>query len=129
MVTDAFNLTWNYHLSYLFPPFSLISLCLKKIQRDQAERILISPVWKSRPWYRILLSMLSNQPLTVTSVPISSSAPRNKQDSHLLYPKVFQTSCMESFRQRLQGQGFPQEVSEILLSSWRKSTARQYKSA
>ena len=23
VATDAFNLTWNYHLSYLFPPFSL----------------------------------------------------------------------------------------------------------
>ena len=46
---DAFNLTRNYHLSYLFPPFSLIHLCLKKIQRDQAECIFIAPVWKSRP--------------------------------------------------------------------------------
>ena len=63
VATDAFNLTWNYHLSYLFPAFSLILLCLKKIQRDQAECILIAPVWKSRPWYPILLSMLSYQPL------------------------------------------------------------------
>ena len=60
---------------------------------------------------------------------LNSSAPRNEQDSHLLYPKVFQTSCIENFRQRLQGQGFPQEVSDILLSSWKKSTARQYESA
>ena len=66
---------------------------------------------------------------TVSSVPISSSTPRNEQDSHLLYPKVFPTSCMESFRQILQGQRFPQEVSDILLSSWRKSTERQYESA
>ena len=29
VATNAFNLTWNYHLSYLFPPFSLIPLCLK----------------------------------------------------------------------------------------------------
>ena len=43
---------------------------------------------------------------TVTSVPISSSAPRNEQNSHILYPNVFQTSCMENFRQVLQGQGF-----------------------
>ena len=57
--------------------------------------------------------------------PISSSTPRNEQNSHLLYPKVFQTSCMENFRQRLQGQGFPHNVSNILLSSWRKSAARQ----
>ena len=67
--------------------------------------------------------------LTVTSVPISSLTPRNEEDSQLLYPKVFQTSCMENFRQRLQGQGFPQEVSDILLSSWKKSTARQYEGA
>ena len=66
---------------------------------------------------------------TVTSVPISSSAPRYEEDSHLLYPKVFQSSCMENFRQRLQGQGFPEEVPDILLSSWRQSTARQYESA
>ena len=49
VATDAFNLTWNYLLSYLFPPFSPIPLCLKKIQRDQAECILIAPVWNSRP--------------------------------------------------------------------------------
>ena len=60
--TDAFSLAWNYHLSYLFPPFSLIPLCLKKILSDQSECILIAPVWKSRPWYPILLSMLSHQP-------------------------------------------------------------------
>ena len=67
--------------------------------------------------------------ITVSSVPISSSAPKNEQNSHLLYPKVFQTNCIENFKQKLQGQGFPQEVSDILLSSWRKSTARQYDSA
>ena len=66
---------------------------------------------------------------TVTSILISSSTPRNKQNSHLQYPKVFQTSCMENFRQRLQGQGFPQEVSDILLSLRRKSTVRQHESA
>ena len=50
VATDAFNLTWNYHLSYLVPPFSLIPVCLRKIQRDQAECIFIAPVWKSRLW-------------------------------------------------------------------------------
>ena len=54
---------------------------------------------------------------------ISSSTPRNKRDSHLLYPKVFQTSCMENFWQRLQGQRFPQEVSNILFSSWQYESA------
>ena len=61
VATNAFNLTWNYYLSYLFPPFGLINL------------------------------------------------------QGLGFP--------------LQGQGFPEEVSNILLSSWRKSSARQYESA
>ena len=42
-----------------FPPFSLMYLF--EAQRDQAECIFIAPVWKSRPWYPILLSMLSHQ--------------------------------------------------------------------
>ena len=66
---------------------------------------------------------------TATSIRISSLTPRNEKDSHFLFPKAFQTSCMENFRQRLQGQGFPQEVSDVLPSSWRKSTGRQYETA
>ena len=81
---DTFNLTWNYHLSYLFPPFSLIPLCLKKILRVQAECILIAPVWKSRPWCYSSSVNIATPAFTVTSVLISSSTPRNKQDSHLL---------------------------------------------
>ena len=63
----SFNLTLNFHLSYLFSPFSLIPLCFKKIQRDQAEFIFIALAWKSRPWYLILLSMLLHQPLLLPS--------------------------------------------------------------
>ena len=107
VATDAFNLTWNYQLSYLFPPFSLILLCLKKIERSSRMHFHCTSLEKQ--------TVVCNSSVNV--VQISSSTPRNEQDSHLLYPKVFQTSCMESFRQRLHGQGFPQEVSNILLSS------------
>ena len=85
VATDAFNLTWNYHLSYLFPPFSLIPLCLKKILRDQAECILNCTSLEKQ-------TMVSNSSVNVvtpafaiTSVPISSSTLRKEQDSHLLY--------------------------------------------
>ena len=71
VATDAFDLSWNYHLSYLFPPFSLIPLCLKKILRDQAECTLTAPARKSRPWYPILLSMLSPQALLILFITTS----------------------------------------------------------
>ena len=98
VATDAFNLTWNYHFSYLFPPFSLIPLCLKKIQRSSRMHFHHTSLEKQTMVSNSLVNLVTPA-FTVTSVPISSSAPRNEQDSHLLYPKVFQTSCMEGSRQ------------------------------
>ena len=43
--------------------FCLTHLCIKKIQLDQAECILITPVWKCRPWYPVILSSLADRPL------------------------------------------------------------------
>ena len=37
--------------------------CLRKIQQDQAHCVLITPVWKSSPWYPVILSLLVGQPL------------------------------------------------------------------
>ena len=63
MAYDAFNLNWGLMKGYLFPPFCLIHRCIKKIQQDQAECILITPVWKSSPWYPVILSLLVDRPL------------------------------------------------------------------
>ena len=62
VATDAFNVKWDFHLAYLFPPFCMIKRCLKKIQQDQSNCVLITPVWKSRPWYPVILSLLVGQP-------------------------------------------------------------------
>ena len=43
-------------INYLFPPFSLIQKCLRKIIEDKATVLLITPVWQSRPWYPIILT-------------------------------------------------------------------------
>ena len=40
MATNAFTFPWSGHLSYVFPPFSQIMKCLKKIQTDKAESFL-----------------------------------------------------------------------------------------
>ena len=51
MGTDAFSIPWKFNLCYLFPPFPLIQKCIQKIKGDQTDALLITPVWKSRPWY------------------------------------------------------------------------------
>ena len=59
---DAFNVKWGFQLAYLFPPFYMIKRCPKKIEQDQSHCVLITPVWKSRPWYPVILSLLVGQP-------------------------------------------------------------------
>ena len=62
MGTDAFSIPWKFNLCYLFPPFPLIQKCIQKIKQDQTDALLITPVWKSRPWYPLLLEMLMDLP-------------------------------------------------------------------
>ena len=63
IATDAFNIPWDFPLSYLFLPFCLIPMCLSKVMQGQVDCILVAPVWRSRPWYPVLLSMLIERPL------------------------------------------------------------------
>ena len=52
---DAFSISWNDHLFYAFPPFSLITQCLQKIELEKSEGIIIVPMWETQPWYSQLL--------------------------------------------------------------------------
>ena len=67
LATNAFSIPWSNQLCYAFPPYSQIMKCLKKIQSDKAKVLLIAPVWRSRPWFPILLSMLYDRPLLLPS--------------------------------------------------------------
>ena len=66
---DAFSVHWNKGLLYMFPPFSLIQKCLRKIIEDKATVLLITPVWQSRPWYPMLLNLLYDRPLLLPHNP------------------------------------------------------------
>lgn len=75
---DAFTITWNHPLIYAFPPFSLIQKCLQKIIQDKARVILIAPVWRSRPWFPILLSLLKDRPCLLPQHPLLIHLPWEK---------------------------------------------------
>ena len=127
MGTDAFSIPWKFNLCYLFPPFPLIQKCIQKIKQDQTDALLIMPVWKSRPWYSLLLEMLITSTITsscqITSpsnVPISSS-PINRKEN--------QSSRLACVGKSLKERGISETVSKMLLSSWRSSTEKHYQSA
>ena len=59
---DAFSMSWtNIDLMYIFPPFSVIGQVLTKINKDQAEAVLIAPIWPAQCWFPVLLKMICQQ--------------------------------------------------------------------
>ena len=65
---NAFTKDWAVEMSYAFPPFCLIGMCLQKCQREQAELLLIAPAWPNQPWYALLLRMLFKNPVLLPTV-------------------------------------------------------------
>ena len=127
VATDAFNVKWDFQLAYLFPPFCMIKRCLRKIQQDQAHCVLITPVWKSSPWYPVI--SVSRATIASAKTAGSSETSRHRKDTPPVPSKKLQAGCMAHFRPKLAKERFSQKVSDILLSSWRKKTASQYESA
>ena len=56
--TDAFLQDWSQILEYANPPWSMTGRVLSQVQVQQARIILVAPVWKTQPWYPLLLGML-----------------------------------------------------------------------
>ena len=55
---DAFSEKWANMNFYCFPPCSLIGKVLPKIIHDQANGILIVPVWTTQAWFPAALRMV-----------------------------------------------------------------------
>ena len=49
--TDAFTQQWEKFKGYANSPWCLIGRVLSQVQRQQAQVILVAPVWKGQPWY------------------------------------------------------------------------------
>ena len=48
---------------YINPPFSLIGRVVRKICQDQAECVLVTPVWPTQPWFNRVLEVLVDHPV------------------------------------------------------------------
>ncbi|KAG0432867.1 hypothetical protein HPB47_020446 [Ixodes persulcatus] len=59
---DALSQDWTGQGLYAFPPFSLVSRCIAKLQTSNSPLILVAPVWPSQPWYASLLHHSFEEP-------------------------------------------------------------------
>jgi len=127
VAVDAFTVQWSQNVFYAFPPFSVITRTLQKIQQDQATGLLIVPYWPTQTWCPPLTRMLIQPPLGAAepkghTVPSSGSqccTPTAPSDVPGPLPLI---------QENLQSQGIPSSASDIIVQSWRTSIRVQYSS-
>ena len=74
--TDVFLRDWTTVKGFANPPWNLVQRVLTKTQNQGAEVILVAPVWKSQPWYPLLLSLLVDWPRLLPKLDmVSESVP------------------------------------------------------
>ena len=61
----TFTMNWGDFKGYANPPWSLIGRVLAQTRQQQAELVLVAPVWKAQAWYPVLLNMLTHTPLLI----------------------------------------------------------------
>ena len=57
MAVDAFSLNWHSML-YAFPPFSVLTQTIQKIEKEEATGVVVAPNWPTQVWYPALMRLL-----------------------------------------------------------------------
>ena len=79
LAVDAFSISWSNQKFYAFPPFSLLTRVLAKIQNDVALVLLIAPTWSTQPWYPMLLQLAIARPVLLPRVNHLLTLPHSNQ--------------------------------------------------
>ena len=85
---DAISINWSATYNYCFPPFSIILKVVQKIQQDKAQAIVVVPYWATQNWFLVLLGMLVDHPLIMTTSLDILYLPTHQTTPHLLHPKL-----------------------------------------
>ena len=94
---NAFTIQWSdFNLSYMFPPYSMIGRCLKKLNDERAEAILIAPIWPSQPWFPKLLGTLVDAPRILPRTDELLSLPHKARKTHPLADTMKMMACRVS---------------------------------
>ena len=96
---DAFSIVWNREPFYAFPPFALIHRCLQKIIVDEAEGVIIVPMWPTQKYYPRIMSMLVQPPRLLLKKEKLFRLPHS-DTSHPLWKKMQLIACLVSGNSR-----------------------------
>ena len=121
---DAFTIIdWSKYKFYCFPPFSLISRCLRKVEMDMKEGILIAPIWPTQVWWPQMLRLLIRHPVALPRQKKLLKLP-NTTKIHPLHAKLVLMACYISGDPMKRG--ISESACNLLMASWRPGTQKQY---
>lgn len=92
---DAFSINWSEYDCYIFPPFSLISRCIRKIQSDGTRATILVPLFTTQVWYPMLLKILVDRPVILPKTEKILSLP-HKDGAHPLAKRMVMIACRVS---------------------------------
>ena len=70
------------------PPVSLITKVIMKVLKEQATIVLVAPVWKTQPWWPLLLKMCWKSPVLLPQTKDLLLDLTNPAKVHPLYPRL-----------------------------------------
>ena len=90
---NAFSLDWANLKFYAFPPFSVISSVLSKMEMDQAEGICILPDWPTQAWYPKATHLMKQKPIILKPRENLLHLPSHPKEVHPLHQKLQLLVC------------------------------------
>ena len=66
MAVVAFSLNWHSIMFYAFPPFSVLTQTIQKIEKEEATGVVVAPNWPTQVWYPALMRLLIAHPLPIS---------------------------------------------------------------
>ena len=114
---DAFHLSWKECVSLDFPPFSVISRVLQKIQREKVQGANVVPKWPTQTWWPVLMQIVTDNH--------ANPPPKQKNAADFSWkpskdsPPVPQTGTVDVplVRRSLESQGISAEASRLIIQS------------
>ena len=87
------SVSWHFVKFYAFSPFSVISRTSKKMKAEKAEGILVVSYWPNQARFPMLIKVLIDTPVLLTSRKHFLKLPQNLQLVHSMWKKVDMVVC------------------------------------
>ena len=113
----------NLIFFYAFPPFSLISQCLKKIEEDQATGVLIVPFWAT---HMVFSSNESSHRQSISSSSVRQYGTTASDRGTTPSSEENATNGMQATRTSLQQRNISSQATKIIMQSWADTSLKQY---